>query len=189
MIETTLMELTGEDIDNAIKNAEAGAYDPDFLTAREWGKVWGVDPSLAGWRLKKGLSLGIVDKRRVHRIYETGSIICAGYRVNKKIPITKKYYNKGINWDKQPLGQVKDTELARRLGVAHSCVRIERYARGIPSNPEYIKYAHKNIDWDSKPLGEFPDIILAKILNVHNSLVARQRKKRGIPSYRSQNAK
>lgn len=38
---------------------------------------------------------------------------------------------KGINWDKQPLGQKPDAVLAERLGVSHSSVSKARRVRGI----------------------------------------------------------
>lgn len=40
--------------------------------------------------------------------------------------------NKGIRWDDQPLGKVRDCDLASRLGVHHSTVSRARAARGIP---------------------------------------------------------
>lgn len=39
---------------------------------------------------------------------------------------------KGIDWDSQPLGDVSDRELARRLGVSKSVVTAARTARRIP---------------------------------------------------------
>lgn len=39
----------------------------------------------------------------------------------------------GINWDEQPLGEVLDCELARRLGVHQTTVLYHRKRRGIPA--------------------------------------------------------
>lgn len=37
-----------------------------------------------------------------------------------------------IDWSSQPLGEVSDTDLARRLGVTPRAVRSARSLRGIP---------------------------------------------------------
>ncbi len=39
---------------------------------------------------------------------------------------------KNINWDNQPLGKMKDTELAEILGVTYPAVQYARTKRGIP---------------------------------------------------------
>lgn len=39
----------------------------------------------------------------------------------------------GIDWNVQPLGQVPDPDLARRLGVSHKLVHYHRRRRGIPA--------------------------------------------------------
>ena len=39
--------------------------------------------------------------------------------------------NRGIDWDAQPLGQMSDVAIARRIGCAHETVRRARVHRGI----------------------------------------------------------
>jgi len=41
--------------------------------------------------------------------------------------------NKGIDWDKQPLGHVPDLTIAKRLNVAENAVRTQRQSRKIPA--------------------------------------------------------
>ena len=38
----------------------------------------------------------------------------------------------GFNWNRQPLGKISDSALAKRLGVSKTAVRKARIARGIP---------------------------------------------------------
>jgi len=38
-----------------------------------------------------------------------------------------------VDWDEQPLGEVPDVEIARRLGVHYSSVQAQRRKRGIPA--------------------------------------------------------
>lgn len=38
-----------------------------------------------------------------------------------------------IDWDREPLGQTSDSDLARKLGVARQLVAYHRRRRGIPS--------------------------------------------------------
>lgn len=40
-----------------------------------------------------------------------------------------------IAWDDQPLGEIPDAELARRIGVSRQAVAAARAARGIPAAP------------------------------------------------------
>lgn len=47
----------------------------------------------------------------------------------------------GIDWAKQPLGEVSDTELARKLHVTVESVRAARKCRGIERVPASV--AHK----------------------------------------------
>lgn len=82
------------------------------------------------------------------------------------------------DWDKQPLGQVPDTTLARQLRCSPGTVIKHRKARGIPP---YRK--HK---WDEQPLGKVPDFEIAQKMGVRPSQVGTARHVRGIPSYREQ---
>jgi hypothetical protein len=47
------------------------------------------------------------------------------------VAATRKTGKKGTDWDEQPLGQMPDAELARRLGVDHTTVTGARRRRGI----------------------------------------------------------
>jgi len=80
---------------------------------------------------------------------------------------------RGIDWDKQPLGEVADAELARELGVSLQAVRDARERRG-------IKKVDVWIDWDKQPLGEVEDEVLATRLGVTVSSVGRARRRRDI---------
>src|SRR3990167_4450763 len=90
---------------------------------------------------------------------------------------------KGIDWDAQPLGQVSDAEVARRLGVYPPVVGGARRRRGIPAYRGPTDRSPRGIDWDAQPLGKMTDGDLAARLGVHPSTPTNQRKKRGIPPY------
>lgn len=84
---------------------------------------------------------------------------------------------KRINWNKQPLGRMRDSDLADQLRVTKQAVHQQRTKRGIP------RY---------KPLGpdSLSDEILASMRNVeiatmfgfHTSDISRERRVRGIPA-------
>lgn len=81
-----------------------------------------------------------------------------------------------VDWDKQPLGQFPDAEIARMLGCFASQVRDARRARNIPR-------FQKQIDWDRVPFGQFSDYRLARMLGCCLSGVTRHRVERGIPAF------
>ena len=58
-----------------------------------------------------------------------------------------------IDWDAQPLGNVRDVSIAQELGVSASMVSRARRDRGIR------KFG---IDWDAEPLGKVNDVVLAR---------------------------
>ena len=84
--------------------------------------------------------------------------------------------HKGIDWKSQPLGQVADGELARKLGVSSSAVSHARRRRGIPG---YVQASR--INWDAQPLGQVSDKALAERLGQRVHTVAHARFVRGIP--------
>lgn len=84
-----------------------------------------------------------------------------------------------IDWDKQPLGQVPDTKLARELGVTRQRIEQIRKARGIPSFRATLGPS-ASIDWSTQPLGQIPDHQIAKNLGVNVRLVQSQRKRMNI---------
>jgi hypothetical protein len=92
-----------------------------------------------------------------------------------------------VDWDKQPLGELPDQELADRLGVSCATVQSNRNARGLPSYRS--RYGTHGIDWDSQPLGKVGDKELARRLGVRYKVVWWQRSKRGIPPKYSQRAR
>lgn len=134
-----------------------------------------------GWFLTRKIELG---GGKVGLVYETDdelerwrprtvkNVCIPGCVENKKV-------NKNIEWDKQPLGQVTDQELADKLGVSVSAVCKARNRRGIPGTRECRKKI--NIDWDSQPLGKEFDSVIARELGVDPTTVSAARKKRGIP--------
>lgn len=81
-------------------------------------------------------------------------------------------------WDSQPLGQMSDGQLAKKLkhlGVTRSAVGNARRRRGIPVHPI------DQTDWDNEELlGEIPDKELAAKHDVRSSSVARARHRRGL---------
>ena len=81
-----------------------------------------------------------------------------------------------IDWDAQPLGELRDEELAEKLGVGLTTVAIQRRARSIPP-------LRDRIDWDAEPLGKVVDRELAEKHGVTRSAVQTQRKRRGIPAF------
>jgi hypothetical protein len=92
--------------------------------------------------------------------------------------------HKGIDWDKQPLGQMSDQDLAKRLGVFFTAVHKQRRKRGIPS------FAEQNdlpqtwvISWGASPLGQMADAALAKQLGVGAGTVRKHRIRLGIPAF------
>lgn len=85
-----------------------------------------------------------------------------------------------IDWDSQPLGEVSDEEIARRLGVGSSTVGRKRQERGIP--PLREDKASKGTDYSNVPLGRIPDAEIAEALGLDARSVADARKRRGIPA-------
>lgn len=88
--------------------------------------------------------------------------------------------SKGIDWDAQPLGEIPDTELARRLGCTHQAVYAQRRRRRIPAA---MPWRRSMQDWDNQPLGQMPDRELATLLGVRVSAVANARGRRKIPGF------
>ncbi len=82
----------------------------------------------------------------------------------------------GIDWDAQPLGQVTDAELAKKLNIKNDNVSAARRQRNIP-----FKSSHA--DWDKQPLGKMSDAALARILKMSRSTVSSCRRGRKIPAY------
>lgn len=81
---------------------------------------------------------------------------------------------KRIDWDKQPLGEVLDSELADSLCVTTSAVCLQRCNRGIS------RYKKRIIDYDAQPLGVLSDNEIARRLGVANGTVSRARVVRNI---------
>ncbi len=85
-----------------------------------------------------------------------------------------------IDWSAEPLGELSDAAIARKLGVTAPAVTVQRNKRGIPP------YRRHGFDWDAEPLGELPDTDLAAQLGVGRHMVSYQRNKRGIASFQFQ---
>lgn len=79
-------------------------------------------------------------------------------------------------WDAQPLGEVPDTVIARRIGKSATLVREKRLERGIPA---YVKPD----PWKNRPVGKMPDAELAERYGVSRQRVHQVRVKMGIPPY------
>ena len=71
---------------------------------------------------------------------------------------------KGIDWSKQPLGEISDNALAKKLGVTPSAVLSARRTRKIKSHVK--RGSPHEIDWSKQPLGEISDTKIAKTLGV-----------------------
>lgn len=81
---------------------------------------------------------------------------------------------RGIDWDDQPLGEVPDSVLSKKLGVSMQAVWLARTHRNIEKMSVIV-------DWDNQPLGDGPDDVLAHRLGVSVSAVCKARLRRGIP--------
>lgn len=53
------------------------------------------------------------------------------------------------DWDAQPLGELSDREIARRVGCHYETVRLQRRARGIPACPHKrsAKSPRRTMSW------------------------------------------
>ncbi len=102
----------------------------------------------------------------------------AEFRPQGSPQTTRDLISGEINWSQQPLGEMSDTALASRLGVAQPTVTRWRNILGLaPYTP--------CPDWSLIPLGLEFDTTIAKRLEVSKETVRRARVGRGIPSYRS----
>jgi len=129
-------------------------------------------------------------KRRLEIIVETKDAIANLEKFGGKLG-----ENRGeIDWDKEPLGDVPDKLLARKLGVTVRAVGKQRAKRGIPPAKtiekikKEIEEAASSIDWDAQPLGRLPDALLATNIKVPRSLVTHMRQERGIPPFTNKNS-
>ena len=104
-------------------------------------------------------------------------------RARKERNIEKESNIKGIDWDKQPLGEKSDAEIARELGVNNGCVTAARRFRRIPAFTGTNPNDPKGIDWDKQPLGLVSDAVLARKCGVNQSVVYKARKRRNIPPF------
>ena len=86
-----------------------------------------------------------------------------------------------IDWDNQPIGQMPDYALAKRLRVCLATVQYQRQKRGLPP---YVKASgsgvSRGIDWDAQPLATTPAETLAQRLGVSRASVDSAAKVRGI---------
>lgn len=80
------------------------------------------------------------------------------------------------NWDKQPLGDLPDADLARKLGVRTSSVWSARESRHIPRFFEWCRVADE-LNTDT------PDNV-AKRFGVDPSTILRQVRRMGLPDFR-----
>lgn len=85
-----------------------------------------------------------------------------------------------INWDRQPLGKVPDSELATLLECSKQAVHQARKTRGIPAFSEDKFHRCTEIDWDTIPLGKISDYQLANIYGVAPKTIKRAREARGL---------
>ncbi len=81
-----------------------------------------------------------------------------------------------VNWDKQPLGEVTDAEIGRRVGVSRERVRQVRSARGIAAVPRNTEL----INWRRVSLGKRPDQEISDELGICVSAVRSRRIDAGI---------
>lgn len=88
-----------------------------------------------------------------------------------------------IEWNKQPLGEMSDGQIARLLGVSRNAVISARVRRGIAACKQYRRNRPRQIDWSAQPLGSVPDHEIAKAVGCSNSSVSLARKRLGIEPY------
>ncbi len=111
---------------------------------------------------------------------------------------------KGINWDAQPLGEVTDKQLAKKLGVTQPAVWYARTCRGIRpfrvgGEIERLQTRKERAAehmaaipvlrrrWTKEQLamlGKCPDAQVGIEVGVSTSSVFQKRKSLGIPAYR-----
>lgn len=83
-----------------------------------------------------------------------------------------------VAWHTQPLGQIPDRELAKRLGLPTRTVAAHRRRLGI------APVRTPGIDWSAQPLGQVVDRELAERLGVATATVAAARRRLGIAARR-----
>lgn len=88
-----------------------------------------------------------------------------------------------INWDGQPLGKVRDSDIAQALGVSRERVRQVRVKKGIPKFKPQDFLGRE--DWDDL-LGNIDDKNIAKQFNISVKRVANRRGKFKIKSPKAQ---
>lgn len=94
-----------------------------------------------------------------------------------------------IDWDKQPLGQVKDDAIAEALGVTESIVKKARRSRGIPSacmpnrrSPRRFDELRAIVLQHADQLGRRSDTLLGEEIGVRRQVVTQVRMELGIPA-------
>jgi superfamily II DNA or RNA helicase len=86
---------------------------------------------------------------------------------------------KGIDWDSQPLGQISDAQLAKRIGISRAVVSAQRQKRGIPA---FVARPRPQVDWNNIDLAGRSTTQLAKDLGVSRWSVERARDSMGVPT-------
>jgi len=138
--------------------------------------------------------LGVIpDRALAHMLLAHVSAVRAA-RVKRGLPVAPSPYGpKWIQWDKQPLGQMTDAQLAKQIGVTPIAVFLARRKRDIPaftrqqsSGKSSGRGIQKGIQWDKQPLGQMSDPRLAKQLGVTHKAVCQARRVRNIPSFTEQ---
>lgn len=91
-----------------------------------------------------------------------------------------------IDWDKVPLGQTSDADVATSLGVGIQAVEKARRARRIPRFKDENAGRHIQVNWDvvAPFLGKVPDDELAGKIGTTRQRVGEERKGRGIPMWK-----
>lgn len=84
---------------------------------------------------------------------------------------------KWINWDEQPLGQMPDSEIAKKLNVTATAVSYARRQRGINGENRYVK----KVTWTKELFENATNIELAKRFGICKSTVSAARKRLGLP--------
>ena len=100
-------------------------------------------------------------------------------------------------WDRQPLGTMRDKDLAEALRMKPADISHQRRIRNIPPfspgaiTKQMLDYkevvdprpiCRAPVNWDEQPLGKIPDPTLAKHLGVSVSSTVNARTRRGIPA-------
>jgi DNA-binding CsgD family transcriptional regulator len=92
---------------------------------------------------------------------------------------------KKLDFSRQPLGEIPDAEIAKRLECSVRSVKMARQTLGIPA---FSFGADRRIDLSKAPLGKKSDAEVARMFKCSEHRVWQERQNRGIKSFSPRNA-